>query len=858
MPEFVGRLWRRAVVLLRWRQHQAELREEMEAHRELKASEFEAQGMSPADAKAAAARAMGPMTSERESARNVWALRWADDLHRDVSYALRSMWRAPVFTGVAVLGLAGGLGFSIAAFTAFNAIVVRGWPMPESDRLTALYAVPQGSNRELRSSGFSYREVEALQASAKSLRQVFVWERSRTDETGGPSVAFVSAGYFSALQTPLALGREFTPDEDRIAASARVIVLTDRWWRERLLSDPAVLGKAVRVSGVPFTVVGVLAPGFSGADPRPVDAWVPMSALSVLRPRERMARGPIADATLCCVQIGARLADGYTRDDAVTDVTAVLARLRNPLTDTVPRIVSAERFTLIGTSGPRGIEDITPFFALLFVGVALVLLLACANVANLLLARAAVREREIGIRLSLGASRSRLVRQLMTEGLSLALLALPPAMLLAALLPPWIIASFGVTDVAFDFSMDLRVVAVSIALAVASCVLFGLVPALQASRRRVAVARVPLRAVFLSTQVALCTVLLVCAGLFFRSVRAGMDLELGYDPSGVQELTMVPPANEDPAKVAPALTAELSAAMRTLGVRDWALAEQPLFAFATSRVWLRGEEARMNSMAVSADYFSLLKMRLLSGRAYTDGALAAGEVMVNAYLAQEFGGVTAALGKTIVVDSLPRTIVGVVANARDAGSIRDTMRTLYRPPTGRSAPRLLLATTPAEAQRVAQLLRDRDPALGIGVRPYEWYVERVFGPQRGAATIAAALGALALLLAAVGMFGVFAYWVEQRRREIGIRVALGASRASVLSLLLLATGRAVGWGLVFGVVLATLAAQVLRGSLYGLAPLDPAAFGLALTVLLSSALVATLWPAWSAVRVTPLEAIRSD
>jgi putative ABC transport system permease protein len=159
---------------------------------------------------------------------------------------------------------------------------------------------------------------------------------------------------------------------------------------------------------------------------------------------------------------------------------------------------------------------------------------------------------------------------------------------------------------------------------------------------------------------------------------------------------------------------------------------------------------------------------------------------------------------------------------------------------------------------VAQALRDRDPLLGVGVRRYAWYVERVFGPQRGAATIAAALGGLALLLAVVGMFGVFSYWVEQRRRDIGIRVALGATRAEVLRMLLVATGRAVGWGLVVGVILAVVAAQTLRSSLYGLPPLDPTAFALAISVLIGSALLATLWPAWSALRVSPLEAIRSD
>lgn len=830
----------------------------MDLHHALKVEQFEAQGLPRREAELAAARAMGRMTEERATARRVWALRWADDLSQDLAFAIRSAVRAPLFTLMAVLGLAGGLGFCVAAYSAFNAIVLRGWVAPGSARLASLYAVVPGGPKDRRLAGFSYDELRELTARAQTLQSVFAWERARTDLTGAVTTAFVTPSYFTALGVPMAQGRGFRPEEDRLGAPARVIVISDHWWRVQLQGHPDVLGQSVRVSGVPFTVVGVTAPGFRGADRAPLDGWVPLAAMAVVRPKDRMSRTSLAQPDECCVQAGARLADGVSRADAEQEITRILAQLRRPGIDTLTRVGKVQRFNLLGTSGPGAMDEIVPVFALLFGGVGLVLVLACANVANLLLARAAVREREIGIRLALGASRGRLVRQLMAESLSLALLAVLPAVALASVLPDWIIAAYGVDDVAFGFKVDLRVLGVAVALAVMSCVVFGLAPALQASRPQLVRTKVPLRALFLSTQVAICLVLLVCTSLFFRSVGAGQSLSLGFDPRGVEELMLVPPADEDEAVHANRLLIEMPVLMAQLGVQDWALSEHPPFAYMFSRVQLGEDLVPINTLTVSGSYFGTLRMRFLAGRAHGDGATSAHEIVVNAALARELGGVESAVGRMLVVDSVPRLVVGVVANARDAGSVRDTLRTVYRPMTGRAAPRLVLRMPPGEAQRIAQAVRDRDASIGVAVTAYDWYVNRSFGAARGSAVIAGALGALALVLAVVGMFGVFAYWVQQRRRDIGIRMALGASRAAVLRMMLLVTARALGAGLVLGIGLAMLAARVLRGSLYGLSPLDPVSFAAAIGVLVASALVATMWPAWTASRVSPLEAIRSD
>lgn len=858
MREAVARLGRRLAVLVRFRAHQAELHEEMALHRDMRVNDFLAQGMSRVEAEAAASRAMGNMTVERESSRSVWAVRWADDLVRDAAYALRSLARTPLFTLVAIVGLTGGLSFSIAAFSAFNALVLRGWPVDDPATLTALYATPRDNPTDRRQSGFSYDEMRLLSTRAQTLTDVFAWERARSDLTGGVTAAFVTPGYLRALGVHMAAGRDFRAEDDRVGAPTAVAVVSDRWWRTRMNAARDAVGSVVRVSGVPFTVIGVAEPGFDGTDRGAIDAWVPLTAMPLVRPRDRMSRTALAHRDVCCVQVAARLADGATRDAAAREVADLLAQARRPGIDTIPRVIRAHRFSITGTSGPGVDAEIAPVFALLFGGVALVLVLACANVANLLLARAAVREREIGIRLALGASRGRLVRQLMTESLVLSLIATIPAIVLAQLIPPFIIQSYAIDDMVFDFTADGRVMAVAVALSVGSCMMFGLVPALQASKPRLMGARLPLRTVFLSTQVAVCLVLLVCAGLFLRSVQAGRTLPMGFEPSAITELTIVPPANEDESARTARFIADLPGLMRDVGVARYALASQSPFSAALTRVQLGEHERRVRSVEVSASYIDVAQLTLLAGRAFRDNGARADEIVINANLADSLGGVANAVGRTLVVDSVPRTVVGVVANARDAGGVREFLPALYRPPSKEYMPHLLLRASTAEAQRVARELRRRDASIGVAVRPYSWYVERNFGVAKGAATIAGALGVLALGLAAAGMFGVFACWVQQRRREIGIRLALGAARGDVLRLVLRVTGRALGWGLLAGLVLAVLAAQALRSNLYGLPPLDPVSFGTALGVLLLSALLATLWPAWSATRVTPMESIRSD
>jgi predicted permease len=859
MADPVGRLWRRLKIFWRWRDHQAELAEEIAQHRALRQRDFEAQGMSPADAADAATRAMGNVTVQREHARRVWSFQFVESVWQDLTYAARSLVRQPLFACVAILGLAGGLGFSSAAFSAFNALAMRGWEVPDKDRLVSLYATSTAEPGNRRASGFSYDQIATFATQAHSLTGLIAVERTRPDGTGNITAAPVSASYFGVLQIPIILGRSFSPDEDRVGVPTAVIVLSHAWWRTRRDSSPDVIGTVERVRGVPFTVIGVAAPGFVGTDLLAVDAWIPMTAMPLVRPAERLSRTALAQSDQCCVHTAARLAPGATREEAAAELTALLAQTMRPGIDTLVRVATVTSFTVVGASGPSVGSEIAPIFGLIFGGVGVVLLLACANVANLLLARAETREREIGVRLALGASRGRLVRQLMTESLLLALLAAIPALAIARWLPAWIMSVFTLDNITLVFTPDARVLGVTLGLAVVSCALFGLVPALRATRPLTAQRdRLPLRTLFLSAQVTLCVVLLVAAGLFVRSARAGRTLDMGFSPAGVQELTLAVPANEDEAVRSERMRVELPELLAAVGVRDAAFKDHPFFAAENRRVRAGTQELPASVLRASPEYFGVLGLTLLAGRPFTPGPAGAQEIVINALLAESLGGVARAMGSSLVVDSVPRVVVGVVRGARDVGNLREEQATIYQSFAWTSAPRVLIRASPGEAARIAQAIRDRDPALGVAVRSLDWYIENTLSGATGAATMAGALGLLSLLLASVGIFGVFSFWVQQRQRDIGIRMALGASQAHILRLVVLATGRAVGWGLVVGLLLSTAVAMVLKSSLYGLSPLDPVSFGAALGVLLLSALLATVLPAWRAVHVHPMESLRSE
>lgn len=856
MGDRAGRVWRRLAVLWRWRSHQDELREEIAWHAEMRRAEFERQGLAPADAAAAANRAMGNVTAVRETSRGIWLGRWLESVWQDLAFGLRSMRRNVGFTLTVVGGLGAGLGCCAAAFSTFNAFAMRGWAVREPERLVALFATVDNGPQDRRSAGFSLAQMDAFATRSRLLDGVIAYERWRPDGTGNITVAPVSGSYFAVLGVPMLRGRAFDASEDRIGAPLPVIVLSETYWRTRLASAPEVVGSTVRVRGLSFVVIGVAAPGFNGTDLSRVDAWIPLATLPLVRPTEEVAHTALADRDVCCVHVAARLAPGATAEGVAEELTAILASVARPGIDTIPRRVRANGFTLVGSAGPNVMEEITPIFLMLGAGTALVLLLACANVGNLLLARAAVRQREITTRLALGASRARIVRQLMTESVLLALLAGLPALLLASWLPPRIVAVLTPDALALTFPADWRVGAVTLTLALLSCLVFGLAPALAATRRLTeSRGGVPLRSVFLSAQVALSCALLVAAALFLRSARQERDVARGYEYQSVRELRLDPPADQVDTTVAARLATTLPQLVETSGL-PFAFTSAP--PFGTGGVHLKGAGAthpNVPLLRATSGYFSVLSIPLLAGRTYRDGS--AREVVVNAALAATLGGVRAAIGSTVAIDSVPHEVVGVVGDARDLRT-RDVAIAAYAPLEWRHVPQILVRASTDETRALRQRLADAESSLDVSWRDYRWYVDRALSGAITAAILAGGLGLLALALASIGMFGVFSYWVRQQRREIGIRLALGAAPGRVVRMVLRTSAKAVGWGLLAGVALALVAAFVIRSSLYGVSALDPVAFVGTAGVLLLVALVATLLPARWAARIDPAESLRTD
>ena len=768
--------------------------EEIATHADMKRAEFERAGLTPENARVAARRAMGNATSMRERARGVWLFTWSESVWQDVAYGLRSLRRQPAFTAAALLGLGCGLGFNAALFASFNALALRGYSVREPSRMTALFGSARDNRLNRQSLGFSLDEVRYLSQRAQSLNGIILTERSSLPVNGDDPVFMpVSANYFQVLGVGMERGRGFTPDDDRAAVPQQVMVVSHDFWQRRLGGDAGALGSSVRIRGIAFTVIGIANASFTGTEVRRTDAWIPMASVPIVRPRDAAIRDRLEHTAHCCFAAAARLAEGATRETAAAELSALLAAMPRSIADSVPRKVTALPFTVFGAAGPgRGIEKVQ-LFLLIGVGVALVLLLACANIANLLLARSTARQREISVRLSLGASRSRVIRQLMTESLLLATFSGAIAIALAYWLPPFMIGFSSSDALSLSYTPDARILVFTALLAIASCVLFGLTPALHATRPvGTRTGRLPLHSVFLSAQVAFCVVLLVTAGLFVRSLGAGRTLDLGFAAHDLTDLTIALPATSDDSLRTHRLPSEFSAIIDGAGVTRAAFSMQEPFSLNGMNYRMSGSVAPRFALLseVSPEYFAVTDRRIIAGRALSVQDAGSDAIVVNESFSQKFGGVGEALGKPVFSGTTTLTIVGVVANAQDSDIENSRVPdVVYGLPTWNSPPHIIVRGEPGAARRLAAAITARDPSLFVRVRSFDWYVNDRLSGRLTAAAVAGLLGILALVLATVGMFGVFSYWVRRRTRDIGIRMALGATRGSVIRLVL-GVGRA--------------------------------------------------------------------
>ena len=854
---------RRLRARIRYRHYDSDLAHELAEHRELKEAELRAAGISAAEARTAAARALGNITLERERARGIWLAPWLESVWQDIRYALRTLTRTPAFSLTALATLTLALSVNVSFFGLVNGLVLRPWPVPDPKSVVTVFSRSATEASSATTSPVEYRFLRDASATTElvAIRDGFI--RLDMEPAATLNAREVSGNYFSALRMPLELGRGFTIDEDQPGRPVAVAVIGHAVWRERFAAAADVPGRTIRLNGVPFTVIGVATSGATDSPFNAPDVWVPLATIPLLNPDHEFSAKFLFEPRYCCVLLAGRLKPGATHAQAEVELSTLDMQFRATTDPTRAGVI----VTSTNAGSQPGADRIGRILALIGGGLVLLLTVACANLGNLQLARTMARRPELAIRQSLGAGRARIVRQLLTEATVLAAGASIASLAGAAVLPR--LALEWMDTPAAGVSPDVRVLAVTLALALFAIVVSTLAAALRGTRRLVIAApalgasRLPLRSLFLGMQIALGAVLLVGAGLLTRSVVHAATLDLGYAIDDVERLfPRLPPGERSPERMAE-LSRVLWQSLVDSGAEAAQASLEPLTpSRMTSGVRLPDEPQTSSRQAftldVSPGYFAVLRLPFRDGRAFTD-ADGTEAVVINESLAGRLWPGQRAVGRTFVSGGA-LTVIGVVADAYLTG-LEAIEPMLFRPTrrVGQTTmPRAVLLRHDAIAiERARAALAAAAPGSTITVRPLTANLRSRLELPRLGASIASVIGLCAVGLSAIGVFGVFAYAVGERTREIGIRMALGARGSDVLRSLL-----GLGWpilaGLAAGLGCALIGAPVLRSYLYGISPHDPLAFGAAVTGLVASAAAASTIPARRAMRVDPARTLRTE
>jgi predicted permease len=810
---------------------------------------------------------------------------------RDLRYAIRALARRPSFSLVAIAMLAIGITANTIVFTLIDSLVLRPMPVRDAARVVRVYGVDATGRRQNLVSYpdfVDYRDqsrgFDALAAYIPADATSGRWSRDAGSSPAPRAIlAYVaSPEYFHVVGLRAAIGRVLHQADERPGAPP-VAVISDGFWRSRFDADPAVIGSELVINGRAFAIVGVGPAEFLGTEPLVADVWVPISAYGIVLPSEPS----VDDRAAASLLLVGRLAASASRGSARVALRVVARRLATEFprpSGPVDVTIEAGTFFTIDP-GAR------PLIAILVGTVGLVLLIACANVANLTLARATSRQREMAIRIAIGAGRWRLVRQLLTEALVLAVIAGGAALLLSG----WILRvlyAIGVSlapfpwTVALSLSPDIRVFVYTFGLALVTAVLFGLVPSLQISSPRISSAlhqdgtvfgirlgRSRVRQMLVIAQLAGCLVLLVDAGLLTRGLRTARALDLGfradhvvYSEYDLRQLgyskSRAEAFNGSLAERASHVPGIASLALTSHVPLHGGVRRTPV-AFATAN----GRESAWSIYSmVTSTYFETLSIPLIEGRDFVAEDAAAPVVIISEGLARRFWPGEKGVGRVISLGARaqPLTVVGVVRDAANGAIWREKEMSVYLPVQSSSDPRdlQLIARTAVDPSLVMPALRgigvDLDPDLRFTVTPLERLLQFWILPSRAAAGGAAALGLVALVLAALGIYAVIAFAVTHRTRELGIRMALGADARDVLRLVLGEGGRLILIGLLIGTAAAGASAPLLGQMLFGVSAFDPVTYGLVLMFLAAVALAASYIPARRAAALEPVAALRAE
>jgi putative ABC transport system permease protein len=839
---------------------------------------------------------------------------------QDLRLALRSGWKSPTFTLVAVASIGLGVGATTAMFTLLDRVLLRPLPVRDPHQLVQVTAEGEafGSSRG-DGTELSYPMYAGLRADNPVFTDVLAMVNFgvHVGESVQPervTAELVSGSYFPLLGLRPAQGRLFDGDDDRVPGGHPVVVLSHAFWTSRLAADPAAVGRSLLVNGRPYTIVGVGPPGFEGFELGRTGGAPQVFLPLAMKPQVTPAWNGLDDRSNRWVRVFGRLRPGLTLEQARAALEpAFRAQLRLDLADprfsSAPKIArerhAANRLVLLpGAQGRSRFRESlgTPLRVLMGTAAGL-LLIACANVANLILARGAARSREMAVRLALGATRRRLVRQLLVEHLALSVAGGAAGLAVAAFAAPLVLGLFVSPDAASPVSAapDLRIFAFAMAVSTLTGVLFGLAPALQATRPDVAPTlqahagsvlgggSARLRKVLVASQVALSLLMLMGAGLFLRTLHNLMSVDVGFQTRALVSFTLDPSLNG----YAPAATKQFARRLlerldATPGVSSASLSSIKLL---DGNRWTAditiegrpadpGENREQLCNTVGPGFFRTLGIPVLRGREFDErdrveaappagGAPSFRVAIANERFVKEYFGDQDPIGRRLGFGGegqpTPIQIVGVVRDSRYTDVRDDVQRQLFFPYLEGAQPgqfTLYVAgsTSPAAAFTAARdVVRELDPNLPLAfARTLEQQVNRSLGRERLVATLSAVFGGLATLLAVVGLYGVVAYTVARRTREIGVRIALGASARDIRWMVIREALTVAAAGMVVAAPAAFWLSRIVRSQLYGVAAGDPATAVAAVVLLGAVSLAAGLVPSLRAARVPPTIALRYE
>ncbi len=923
-------IYSRLYGLLRKDRIEQEMDDEMRFHLLMRTRENIERGMRPDEAEREARRRFGNVGRIKDLARDIKGGGFMETLLQDLRFGARMLRKRPGFTFIALVTLSLGIGVNTALFTVFNVFVLQPLPVKDPHSLVEIRGVNQRGQRE---NLFSYPDYLDYRRHSRTLAGLALWSklgvtagemRSGRDDVswlredfGYVSIEIVTANYFTALGAEMALGRGFLEEEDRTPLARPVAVLSHFFWQRRFNGDPNVIGKTIKLAGQPFTVVGVTAKEFIGATPGAPAAWIPLMmhdavVTAGMRNHKRWLTERDADEFL---MIG-RLKPGATPEQARAELNLITAQFAEQKPD------KQRKAGVTVKSSPGFISIPAEDWADLLlapVSVALVLLIACANVANLLLARASERQKEIGVRLALGASRWRIVRQLLTESVLVAALGALAGLALAG----WTLKALYLTvmarlpgtlrdSVVLNLDPDYRVFGFTFLMALLAGLAAGLAPALQASRPNLNSAikdegssfgqhlsQSRLRNGLIVAQIAVSLTLLVGAGLLARNLQKLQTIETGMEVKNL--FSVVADLSEPDPPRQMQLRRQLADRLRALpGVQAVSQAlRQPLSGSAATTPITLNDQARQSDRPLRAKYnfvspthLATLGVPLLHGRNFSEQEANAGAPVVvvsestTRKLWPELKDSGSAIGKRIgigaaalkadadnmqaktdgglVADNFPQyEVIGIAGDTRSGGVTQPDDTFLYVPlkPDSAIAEHLIVRTLGDPGSIMAAVRGEAvalDPRLKVALQRTAENLDLQIVPFRIAGSIATALGLIALFLAAVGLYGVMSFVVTQRTREIGIRLALGAEPRAVVALFVRQNLRMIACGVALGLAGGAGISRLLAAALVDLSPLDPLAFGSVSIGLTLVALLACWIPARRATKVDPLVALRYE